>query len=457
MFLIIAERLLTNWHTTCYIKGQKAKTMEHKTIKATHIQSRHSFHLPADKLQDDPAYLDDFITFCKASGTRRALVEVLTLRSIPVSAISTLLQNGLQVDVFLKTSLNQEFDLLAHQDLISNLAGLQVERLILFDRPNRQEFWKPETWIKPDLLDIFLEKYILLAEKCLEKNIQPVFPPLQPAGDYWDTAFLRLSLLKLKEKGKTALLESLMLSAYSWSYGRSLDWGAGGPECWPSSTPYYTPENSQDQQGFRAYEWYQAHARAVLDISVPILLLEAGRAAEYGTTLREAVQEDQSATLKTILNRLYPDDTAGEEMPSSNLLPDTILSCNFLVELDWTTLKDTFATLASQQTDTVETQPLEDGQKAHSPDVLLHYLLLPDETWQVEPHKTALLEPFISRYHPVVGTSLDEALAAKEVTLVITAYHSAEEALATLEQQENLIIRKIRLETNPVVEEVHDH
>ncbi len=62
----------------------------------------------------------------------------------------------------------------------------------------------------------------------------------------------------------------------------------------------------------------------------------------------------------------------------------------------------------------------------------------------------------IRRYgHSVVP--MDEALAAKEVTLVITAYHSAEEALATLEQQENLIIRKIRLETNPVVEEVHDH
>jgi hypothetical protein len=432
--------------------------MEHKSLKTAPIQFRHAFHIPADKIQTEPAYLESFIPFAKLSGTQRALVEVLSLQSLPVSAISSLIQNGIHVDVFLKTDLCEEFDLLAYQDLISNLAGLQVERVILFDRPNRQAFWKPETWIKPDLLDIFLEKYILLAEKCLEKNMQPVFPPLQPAGDYWDTAFLRLSLQKLKEKGKTALLESLVLSTYCWTYGHPLDWGAGGPERWPSSTPYYTPEDSQDQQGFRIYDWYQAHAKAVLNTTLPIMLLQAGRQSEYGITVQESAQENQSATMQTILEKLYPDIVcSAEEEISTELLPDEITACNFLVDLDWDTLKSLFSILSGSQAQGKEAEPAMEEQESISTENRQHYLLLPDDSWQNDAHKAAILEPFLNRYHPMVGTSLDEALDAKEVTLVITEQDTAEEKIAILEQNEAIVIRKIRLETSLVLEDGNDH
>ncbi|MGV8027106.1 MAG: hypothetical protein AB2L18_11160 [Anaerolineaceae bacterium] len=432
--------------------------MEHKSLKTAQIQSRHAFHIPADKIQNDSACLEQFITFAKSTSTQRVLVEVLSIQSLPVSAISSLIQNGIHVDVFLKTDLCEEFDLLAYQDLISNLAGLQVERVILFDRPNQQAFWKPETWIKTDLLDIFLEKYILLAEKCLEKNIQPVFPPLQPAGDYWDTAFLRLSLQKLKEKGKTALLESLMLSTYCWTYGHPLDWGAGGPERWPSSTPYYTPEDSQDQQGFRIYDWYQAHAKAVLNTSLPIMLLQAGRRSEYGVELQEPEPENQSATVRSILEKLYPDLVSGaQEVTSEELLPDEIIACNFLVDLDWDTLKSLFTDLSVSQVQSDEPEPAVEEQKAFSPENLQHYLLLPDDSWQTDARKAAILEPFLNRYHPVVGTSLDEALNAKEVTLVVTEQDMAEEKIAILEQNEAIVIRKMRLETSTVLEDESDH
>ncbi len=432
--------------------------MEHKSQKTAQIQSRHAFHIPADKIQTDTAYLEQFLIFAKSTGTQHALVEVLSLQSLPVSAISSLVQNGIHVDVFLKTNLCEEFDLLAYQDLISNLAGLQVEHVILFDRPNQQAFWKPETWVKPDLLDIFLEKYILLAEKCLEKNIQPVFPPLQPAGDYWDTAFLRLSLQKLKEKGKTALLESLVLSTYCWTYGHPLDWGAGGPERWPSSTPYYTPEDSQDQQGFRIYDWYQAHAKAVLNTTVPIMLLQTGRRSEYGVEVQEPEQENQSVTVQSIVEKLYPDLVSGaEEMTSEELLSDEIIACDFLVDLDWDSLKSLFGGLSTSQAQSGEPEPAVEEQKGIAPDSLQHYLLLPDDSWQSDARKAAILEPFLNRYHPVVGTSLDEALDAKEVTLLVTDQDAAEEKIAILEQNETIVIRKMRLETSPVLEDGNDH
>ncbi|NMC46956.1 MAG: hypothetical protein GYA52_09005, partial [Chloroflexi bacterium] len=86
-----------------------------------------------------------------------------------------------------------------------------------------------------------------------------------------------------------------------------------------------------------------------------------------------------------------------------------------------------------------------------------HYLLLPDESWLSDPSKEAVLEPFIHQFHPSVGTSLDEALDAREVTLVITAADQAAEQFNILQQQENIFLRKMRVEMPAVVEENHDH
>ena len=430
--------------------------MEHNTSKTAQIQSRHAFHIPAEIIQNNPAYLDQFISFAKASGTDRTLVEVLSPQSLPAHAISALTQNGIHVDIFLKSTLNEDFDLLSYQDLLNNLAGLNVERVILFDRPNQQNFWKPEVWIQPDLVERFLEKYILLAEYCLEKSLQPVFPPLQPAGDYWDTAFLRLALQSLKEKGKTNLLNAFILSSYGWTYDHPMNWGSGGPECWPSSAPYYTPEDSQDQQGFRGYEWYQAQVKAVLDRRVPILLLQAGRQVEYGKEMTEDAITKQAETVQGILCMLYPDIFSDAQENTPVLLPETIVSCNFLVDLDWDKLNSLFNGLFSSQSTLTETETPAEEKNIPAPKVE-HYLLLPDETWQSDEKKAALLKPFLNRYHPVVGTSLNIALDAKEVTLVVTNQEEADEKISILQQNEGIMIRKIRMKSMPSLEVSHDH
>ena len=64
----------------------------------------------------------------------------------------------------------------------------------------------------------------------------------------------------------------LALSAYAWTHGRSLDWGAGGPERWPSARPYLTPAGSQDQRGFRIFDWYRAVTQATIGADLPMLL-----------------------------------------------------------------------------------------------------------------------------------------------------------------------------------------
>jgi len=422
--------------------------MEHESIKTFPMQSRHAFHLIAEKLQSEGNYLENFLSFAKVTNTQRALIETRTLSSIPTLAINTLNQESIQVDIFLKIDHYDACDLTSCQEIINNLANLQVDHVILFDRPNRQQFWGPQIWVKADLVALFLEKYIPLAEECLQKGLTPVFPPLQPGGDYWDTAFLRLSLLRLKEKNATSVLNSLMLSTYCWTYGHTLDWGAGGPECWPSSTPYNTPENSQDQQGFHTYEWYQAHVKAVLDKTVPILLLEAGRSAECGLASSSLTLENQSATVQAILEQLYGQESSNSaEDNTSDMLPEEIKICNFLVDLDWASLQDLFSKVPHPQMIVSDANDDSNAheQKTSSQEPIQHYLLLPDESWLNNEEKATLLQPFIHRYHPVVGTSLDDAAHAQEITLVLTNDQTTDERIQFLQKNEDILLRKMRL------------
>ena len=431
--------------------------MEHKTSKTIQIESRHGFHILADQFQSDPSFVENFIPFAQATACSHILVEVLDLQALPVSAIRALVENDIAVDVFLKTNLQDDFDLLAYQDFISNLAGLQVSRLILFDRPNQQPFWKPDIWVKPNLVDFFLEKFILLAEQCLEKNIQPSFPPLQPGGDYWDTAFLRLALQTLLDKGKQALLAGLTLSAYTWSYGHPLDWGAGGPERWPATIPYFTPADSQDQLGFRIFDWYETNSKAVLDHTLPIILLQTGRDGEYGKSGADASSNHQVMVLQDILEMLYPEiyGSSLEEQKVLEALPAEIVQCNFLLDLDRETITGLFKPTGTAKF-TQRNASAAPEEKSIPPSSNQHYLLLPDESWLSDPFKESALEPFVHQFHPRMGTSLDEALDAREVTLVITAAGEAAEQFDILQQQEHIFLRKMRVEVPAVVEENHD-
>lgn len=431
--------------------------MEHKTSKTLQIASRHGFHILAEQLQSDPSFIENFIPFAQTTTSSHVLVEVLDLPALPVSAIRTLVEKSIAVDIFLKMDLREDFDLLAYQDFIDNLAGLQVSRLILFDRPNQEVFWKPEMWVKPNLVDFFLEKFILLAEYCLEKNIQPVFPPLQPGGDYWDTAFLRLALQTMFDKGKQALLAGLTLSTYAWTHGRPLNWGAGGPERWPATIPYLTPADSQDQLGFRTFDWYKTNCQAVLDHTLPILLLQAGRDQEYGRSTTHLSPSHQVAVLQDILQMLYPE--AYDSLEKDNTLeplPAEVIQCNFLLDLDHETITALFKPTGTAKfsTHSVSAVPEEKSNPVSSSQ---HYLLLPDESWLSDPFKEAALEPFIHQFHPSVGTSLDEALDATEVTLVVSAADQATEQFDILQQQEHIFLRKMRVDVPVVAEENHDH
>jgi hypothetical protein len=98
-------------------------------------------------------------------------------------------------------------------------------------------------------------------------------------------------LVSIERRGCFAFLDHLVIGAYAHPGDRPLDWGSGGPECWPAVKPYHTPAGSQDQRGFHIYDWYLAIARAVIGDARPLLLfgMSDGIAARYGSSSGKTV------------------------------------------------------------------------------------------------------------------------------------------------------------------------
>jgi hypothetical protein len=160
--------------------------------------------------------------------------------------------------------------------LFNNYARWGLNYVVLFDRPNSRSVWPKSAWAQTHLVERFLDHFIPLAEIAIHSGLIPVFPPLEPGGDYWDTAFLRSALESILRRRKTELIESMVLGAYAQAGELPLNWGSGGPERWPNVRPYDTPPGSEDQLGFHIFDWYIAILNAVLDRSTPLLLFRAG-------------------------------------------------------------------------------------------------------------------------------------------------------------------------------------
>lgn len=206
----------------------------------------------------------------------------------------------------------------------ANYARWGVQQVALFDRPNQQAAWPTTDWGRSRLVERFLDRYIPLADLALSYGLTPIFPPLQPGGDYWDTAFLQSALSGLLQRNQDDILQRQALGAYAWAANHPLDWGAGGPERWPDSRPYHTPPTSQDQLGWRVFDWYLAACQAVLGTTRPIFLLRAGvqpagpapGAAEVQTQLQ--IYQSAAAGLS---------ETAAAWAANTQPLPETVRAC----------------------------------------------------------------------------------------------------------------------------------
>ncbi|MEN8173090.1 MAG: hypothetical protein ABFS03_09455 [Chloroflexota bacterium] len=271
--------------------------------------------------------------------------------------------------------------------------------ITLFDRPNLGAVWQNSAWAQADLVERFLDIYLPLAEDCLEAGLTPVFPPLEPGGDYWDTAFLRAALQGILRREHQSLIEKMVIGAYAHSNGRSLNWGAGGPERWPEVRPYHKALNQEDQRGPRVYDWYKTIANAVLSTSPPIFLFEIG----------EAQPSQQNHDFANLLG--------GDEVEGVEPIPDEVLGAAFNFEA-WFSSKGELLPLGKEYIQSKEDQIQSKESSAKNANAFSHYLLLPSYEWGIADYHLEVIHPFIKKHQPTVGFSLQEATRAKRVTVI---------------------------------------
>ena len=227
-------------------------------------------------------------------------------RSIPEVFIRGLLAGGIIPILHFNTSLPS---LQKNKDIptfLATYAKWGVQYVIFGDRPNTHQAWSAATWAQEDLVERFLDIFLPLAESAVKLGMIPVLPPLEPGGSYWDTTFLQSLMQSLVRREKNDLLDTLVVSAYAWTHGKPLSFGAGGPERWAGARPYFTPVDEEDQRGFNIFEWYESLINASLGKSLPIMLLGTGIPGNDLSANAPEISEAEHATINMAITRAYP-------------------------------------------------------------------------------------------------------------------------------------------------------
>lgn len=320
--------------------------------------------------------------------------------------------------------------------------------VIFFDKPNARAAWAAAGWVQQDLVERFLDHYLPLANLAVGLGLVPVFPPLEPGGDYWDTAFLSSVLQNIQRRRQEAILTNLVLSAYAWTGGHSLDWGAGGPDRWPKARPYQSVEYEQDQRGFRIFDWYQAVVQNALQQVCPIILLQAGLPADPIGLPVEVTQTPGYAKSCASIARMMAGEPADDPNVEGTVLaeiPPEVIACNFWLLSAGSS--DPFAAQAWFQEDNRQhalVSVLRENareRKARQASVLVesssrpiqHYLLLPGSEWGVSDWYLEVIRPFVKKHRPTIGFSVDEAGRASRVTVVGNALNYPEDLIDRLQ------------------------
>lgn len=246
------------------------------TSLAPSVRPRLGFHYFPDSLHYRQADLETWLPILQASGAAWLTLLAPLTHTIPENFITGLQGGGIEPLVHLPLNLKELPAVGDVQLLLACYARWGVRYVALFDRPNLRAQWAATVWARQNLVERFLDVYLPLAEAICHLGMIPIFPPLEPGGDYWDTSFLRAALQGLRRRAHPELVERLALGAYAWSGNKPLTWGAGGPERWPGAQPYRSTSDDQDQRGLCIFDWYQAIGQAELHRPVDLLLLRMG-------------------------------------------------------------------------------------------------------------------------------------------------------------------------------------
>jgi len=255
--------------------------------------------------------LDTWVPELRALGAEVLLLHARPDMAVPEHFLSTLLNEGIRPVIHIPVSMSSITPEVV-DPLLSSYSRWGITEVILGDRPNMRYAWETSEWSRTHLIQRFVDRMLPLLEAQFRHGLTPILPPLEPGGDYWDTAFLEDVLLALRERSEPNILQELNLAVHAWTYGKRLDYGAGGRKQWPQSLPYHTPAGSEDQRGFCIADWYQEIAEAVL--GKPIQLMACRGGARMSTFSGLDAEQAHSKANTAIYRLLASDGVRGMTM-----------------------------------------------------------------------------------------------------------------------------------------------
>lgn len=291
-----------------------------------------------------------------------------------------------------------------------------VKYVIFFNLPNLRESWPQGTWNKGDIVDTFLDKYIPFVKAASQVGLTAVFPPLQPGGDYWDTAFLKKSLKGAINRKCLEIITNFHLAVSGQTFNKELDWGLNAKSDLLRSKAYMSTKEIQDQIGFRTSDWYIEIVNQMIGYEPKILLFW------YGTSNFK----EQNPLLQDVdtLTSLAIGKSESQAFASLN---DHIISCNFWPISSLFSIDPSLFSFPDQTEyfDINDHQSIVDGNSSEqmaknvAPWVypIDHYLLLPTYKWGTPEHILEKVRPFLKQDKPTIGFSIDEAMMARKVTV----------------------------------------
>lgn len=298
-----------------------------------------------------------------------------------------------------------------------------VKNVVLFNKPNQINSWSSASWSQQDLVERFVDRFLPLANEALRSGLIPVFPPLEPGGDYWDTSFLRSSLASIKRRSGDTLLKRISFAVTTHTFGHDLNWGAGGPQKWNAAKPYFTPVGCEDQCGFNNWQWVESIAKNAGITDVTLFQFGCGIKTEtelYSPVIHSEITEEileriQSPSLfsvKASLFWLLAAESGTEEYSQAWFKTNG----KTLPIVKVLTLDDECAINKTISAKNISAEKFSNENEYPHP--IEHYLLLPSYEWGVADWHLEVTRPFVIKHRPTIGFSIDEALLAKKVTVI---------------------------------------
>lgn len=407
--------------------------------------TRLGFHYFPDTFHYRECNLREWLPELEAIGASWLTLIAPSDRAIPEIFLGGLLAQGIEPILHFHLPIEKPTPVSELCTLFEIYSRWGAHYTILFDRINIRNSWPTSSWAQADLVERFLDRYLPYAHAAYQSGLIPVFPPLEPGGDYWDTAFLRAALQGIERRGHKDLLEHLVIGAYARVKDHSINWGSGGPELWPQTRPYFTPPGEEDHRGFRIFDWYASIAQAAMGKPCAFLLFEAGSSVFRNKGLKNQILDLKAHTLINLtIAKLLMDNTSNRSSsprdPQKNdplePVPHHVLASNYWLlaaapnsphvdnawfKPDGTTLPIIKALQRWMADGKTKTGPSNNKPEITSDPAthsIKHYLLLPSYEWGIADWHLDTVRPFVKEHQPTVGFSLKEASSAARVTVV---------------------------------------